>query len=297
MDNPALWYKTQVATQVTHRFRSSGYALKDTLRKGEHIGGDKFKFYFSARGEATKRAASGKYNYQNNKTSNRELAAETYEYATKVRTDDVRRMSVAAVDATSKAAGDGCASTANKIVLAGMTTAVVGTGDYDILAANDLGNAATDFRISHMLLMSERFGALGIPKDGNIWCPIPARCWTIANMSDLFANANYVGPEVASLAGRRIRTFHDVNYIEFPDEFFGAAGDASFVLHAYHGEAVGAAVMDDGEVRTDMQKISDEPAFSLVSEFDMAVGLLQGNGVVRLTVNRTSTYPTATTVL
>lgn len=295
MDNPVTWFQTKFAPQVTHRFREKGYSLKGCTLPGEHLGAQTFRFYLQARGRAVLRGGSGKYNFQNNALTSVDVSALTYDYAVKVKKDDVRRMSVNAVDAQAKAAAEGCGTTANQVVIDALAGLTVGTGISNILADNNLGGTGTAFRITDLIQAAERMDALGVPRDGNRWGIIPSRWWSIAAMSELFSSGDYKG-EVTGIPREEIRNFHTINWIMMPDEFFGAAA-ADHVAHAWHRDAVGTATIDNGELRTEMNPLPDEPSYALVTDFDMATAALQPNSIIRVTRQRLSAYPTATTAL
>lgn len=295
MSNAAILFQTKFAPNVTHRFRSAGYSLKNTVTPGDHLGADKFRFYLQARGKATKRVG-GKYQFQGNNQSSVDLAAETYEYPVKIKNDDLRRMSANFVDAQGKSAADGCGQVANETIINAMANAAVGAGDYQIPATSNLGAAAANFRITHMMQAAERLAAVGVPFDGNLWGILPARWWTIASMSELFSSADYNGPDLPLLKQDGLRTWEGVHWIRMPDELCPLVG-TDFVSHVWHGSAVGAATIDSAELRTEMKPISDEPAYALITEFDLAAGVLQGNGIVRITAAAASTYPATTGTL
>lgn len=294
MDNPVVWFQTKFSPQVTHRFREKGYSLRMCTTPGEHLGAQTFRFYLQARGRAVLRGGSGKYNFQNNALSSVDVSALTYDYAVKVRKDDVRRMSVNSVDAQSKAAAEGCGTTANQVVIDSMAALTLGAGLGNILAPQNLGGTGTPFRITDLIQTAERMDALGVPRDGNRWGYIPSRWWSIAAMSELFSSSDYKG-ETNGIPREEIRNFHTINWIMMPDEFFGTGAD--FVAHAWHKDAVGTATIDNGELRTAMNEIPDEPAYALVTDFDMATAALQANSIVRITRQAASAYPTATSAL
>lgn len=298
MDNPSVWFQTTFAPNVTHRFRSAGFSLKGCVTPGEQIGSDTYRFYLMARGKATERSG-GKYNFVNNGLSSVDIKAKTYDYAVKVRDDDIRRMSVEAVDAQAKAAAEGCGHTCNDIIIGAMAGMAEGSGLTDIPASSVVGADGSDFKITHLIGADERLAALGVPNDGDIWGILPARWWSIASMSELFSSSLYTGAADNPLVGRvQMKTFSGVHWIRFPDELVSKnAGDTAFISHVWHRSAIGAATIDNGELRTKMKEISDEPATALITDFDLAASPLQGNGVVRIRGLKASAYPTATTAL
>lgn len=300
MQNPQLWFQTNFAPNVTHRFNETGYALKAATTGGEHLGADRFRFYLQANGEAQLRGGSGKYSFQSTAQSSVDVAALTYDFPVRVREDDIRRMSVNAVDAQAKAAANGCALRANRIVLDTLQAAAIGAG-------NIVGAFANDFRISDAVRVKEIMDEQGVPDDGGRFCALRANWWNIMSLSEIFSSSDYTGPAMPLMGNGMVRTWLGIHWLCFPNRLMpttGAAIGASKpgvnvegLGFAWHRDAVGSGTINNGELRTKMKEISDEPAIALITEFDMATAALQLEGIVHMRAKSVSLYPTATTVL
>jgi hypothetical protein len=299
MQNPVAWFQTQFAPNVTHRFNETGYALKQTTTMGEHLGADTYRFYLQSNGEAQLRANSGKYNFQTTAQSSVDVKALTYDFPVKVRMDDIRRMSVNAVDAQAKAAANGCALRANRIVLDTLQAAAVGAG-------NTVGVVTDDFRISALIRMKEIMDENGVPDDGGRFCALRANWWNIASLAEIFSSSDYTGPAMPLMSPSNMRTWNGIHFMCFPNRLMPTTGTAvagkagvneQGFGFGWHRDAVGSGTINNGELRTEMNKISDEPAMALITEFDMASVALQLEGIVHIRAKSVSAYPAATTTL
>jgi hypothetical protein len=300
MQNPALWFQTKFAPNVTHRFNETGYALKQATTGGEHLGADAYRFYLQANGEAQLRGGSGKYSFQSTAQSSVDIKALTYDFAVKVRQDDIRRMSVNAVDAQAKAAANGCAMRANRIVLETLQNAAIGTG-------NVVGAFANDFKISDAVRVKEIMDENGVPDDGGRFCAIRANWWNIMSLAEIFSSSDYTGPAMPLMGNGMMRTWNGIHWLCFPNKLMPTTGAPVGVTKpgvnveglgfAWHRDAVGSGTINNGELRTEMNKMSDEPVHTLVTEFDMASAALQLEGIVHIRAKSVSAYPTATTAL
>ncbi len=299
MINPNLWYQTQFAPNVTQRFNDAGYELKGCTTQGEHLGADTYRFYLQLGGEAQLQASSGKYSYVNNNNSFVDVKALAYDYAVKVRDLDIRRMSPASVDAQAKSAATGCRKRANRVVINALRDSVLPAG-------NTIGAFANPFRIGLAVQMKERMDALGVPNDGRRFCAIRSNWWNIMSLAEIFSSSDYTGPDMPLMKqGGNIKTWNGIHWICFQDDLMPTTGAASGVPnvnieglgYGWHMDAVGSATIDNGELRTTMKAISDEPAQSLVTEFDMAAAPLQAEGIIRLQAQSISAYPANTTII
>jgi hypothetical protein len=301
MINPSLWYQTTFAPNVTQRFNNAGYALKDTTTAGEHLGADTFRFYLQLAGEANIQGAAGKYSYQNNNNSFVDIKALTYDYAVKVRNADIRRMSVNSVDAQAKSAATGCAKRANRIVLNAMR-------DAALTGRNIIGAVGDDFRIGAAIRMKEQMDALGVPDDGQRFAAIRSNWWNIMSVAEIFSSSDYTGPSMPFMQGKSmIKTWNGIHWMCFQDDLMPTTGAAVGVTHpgvnvegmgfGWHKDALGSATINNGNLNVEMKDISDEPAKSLVTEFEMATGILQAEGVFRILAKSISVYPAGTNII
>jgi hypothetical protein len=303
MQNPNLWYQTQFAPNVTQRFNDAGYELKTATTRGEHIGASTFRFYMQKGGEATLQGSNGKYQYQSNDNGFVDISALTYDYATKVRNADIRRMSPASVDAQAKSAATGCRLRANRVVLDTLQ-AQAGT----IPGGNIIGAFANDFRISMAIQMCERMDAMGVPDDGMRFCALPSNWWNIMSVAEIFSSSDYTGPSMPFMKNKGgVKTWNGVHWLKFQDTLMPTTGAAvgatrpgvnvEGVGFGWHVDAIGSATINNGELRTSMVPMPDEPAQSLVTEFDLAAGALQLDGIFHLRAKSVSAYPTSTATL
>lgn len=299
LQNAALWYQTQFAANVIKRWNETGYELKGATKPGEHLGADTYRFYLAKGGEANLRGAGGKYNYQRNENGFVDIKALTYDYPVKVLEDEVRRQSVFSVDNQSEMAATGCRKRANRVIINAMQAAVVPN-------ANLLGAFAGDFRASLCFQVRSRMDALGVPNDGRRFCILRADWWSILSMAEVFSNSQYTGPAMPLMRpGDNIRTWLGINWMYFPDDMMPTTGSAvanqTFNQEGYgfawHADALGSATIENGDIRTVMKVLGDEPAYSLVSEFDMATAALQTDGILQLRAKSLSAYPTNSTTL
>lgn len=301
MLNPNAWFQAHFAPNVTHRFNNTGYDLKAATTQGEHLGADRYRFYLQIGGEAQLRSGSGKYSYLSNQNSSVDVSALTYDYAVKVRDDDIRRMSVRAVDAQAKSAATGCAKRANRVVIDALHALPFAGG------VNVTGALTDEFRIGHMIGIKERMDALGVPDDGNRFCAMRSNWFNIATLAEVFSNSQYVGPAMPLIKTGMAKTWNGIHWLAFPDDLMPTTGSAFGASrpnvnvegygYAWHKDAVGSATIDNGQLRTEMKPISDEPAVSLVTEFDFAVAALQVEGIFRLQAKSVSALPTSSATI
>jgi hypothetical protein len=204
-------------------------------------------------------------------------------------------MSVNAVDAQSKAAANGCALRANRVVI-DVLRAKTFTANVD-----DVGDVATDFRIARLIEVKDIMDGAGIPDDGRRFSVLPSNWFNIASVAEVFSNSQYTGPAMPLINPSSMRTWNGIHWMIMPNKLMPTDGTAiagdplgrgiNGYGFAWHQDAVGSGTIDSGELRTEMQKISDEPAFSLVSEFDMASVILQSEGVIRIKAKTRSVMP------
>jgi hypothetical protein len=293
------WYETKYSPQVMQLFQAQGYRLKNTVAAGDHTGGDKFRFRLAGRMTANERG-NGKYTFNNAGRTAIEVAAKDYDAAEKLAESDLTRMGPNEIDAAAYAGAMACGRKADQIIIQQGLHAL----SDGALGTNLIGAFANDFTLAMALQVPEKFGDMDVPDDGNRFCAIPNRWWTILMGYEEFSSADYNGPDLPFVKGGNARSWNGVNWMamsNFPERGFlptsGAAiggGDVRGVEaygYAWHKDAIGVGLIGNGEVRSRLKEMPDEPTVVSVNTFSMAAVNIQNDGVIRIKAKTDSAIP------
>lgn len=294
MTNPTAYFETKYSPQVKHLFQNEGYQLKNTVMPGEHKGGDKFRWRLAGQGIAQQRS-DGKYTFMNAARDYVEASAVDYDAAEKIRVSDLTRMGPNEIDVAAKTGAMACGRRADQVITDTL---------HAILDANMtvLGAFTDDFGLTQAIYIKDAFDSVDVPNDGNRFCLIPPRWFNALLSYEEFASSDFTGPVLPwvekGTKSAIARTWLGINWITKAAKWLPTSGTALVAGaanvgplaglgtegygYAWHKEALGAALINNGETKSEVNKLPDEPAHIAVNTFSMAAVAIEPTTIIRI---------------
>jgi hypothetical protein len=165
--------------------------------------------------------------------------------------------------------------------------------DNDILTAmsgsTTTVTVSTNLTRADALNIAAKLDANDVPRDGRRFCVVTPVAWAFLMSIDQFVRSDYVGPDDLPFKrqGMGVRTWNDIHW--FVHSHLSGVGTSTATCYAWHMDSVGHGI--NAELSTQWDWDIKRQAWLCAGSMSMGAALIDTLGVVKFTVNDTSSLP------